>query len=712
MNVTDTDVPDQLLFANWRFDANTGDLFDGDSTTHLEPQVAKLLTYFLCHQDTLISRDELIAEAWENRTVSDDAINRCISILRRILSPDDKNAYIETVVRRGFISHFPPPPIAQARTIQPPRNKNYLIVAAFVVVSLIAIYFVVGKVTDTPVDVPEEPSQGTPKLAVLPFSTTDLDGDSDFFANGIHDDLLTQLAQLQSIQVISRTSVLEYRDTVRNLRDIGRELGVDAILEGGVQRVGDQIRINVQLIDASTDAHLWAQQYDRDLSPANIFEVQTEIARAIAAALHANLTEQDTSQLHTLPTQNMAAYRAYHRAMELRGTWNIADPAYFTALEEAVSLDPTFVRAWAELAGAFSYEYFSREDPDSIQRAEKILERIHELAPDSADYLFAQSYFTYYVLRDYPTAYQLVSHAQQLRPNDVRVAELKSWIQRRLGNYEERLDTLRLIRTLDPRSPGWVSNLAGNLTLSHRYDEAIHEIESSTFQNMRLASLLAFLQVQQHHDFDRWLGALLELQQEYGEAPDPNDVWEAQIAVRDFEAAKESVKAVFADNDFVPGWAHPGFAKAGVLQAITFRFLQDADQLDQLLIQGRSEHDEIRGPDGGFDGHLKHLEMAILSTEAGNSLETERLIRVWQRAAVDDLAEFINLRHWACRALGMAAASTAAVDCIRLGLVEPSLITPFIEPYLPYYDSMRNEPEFVGLVAEIESGEYAIPYKP
>jgi TolB-like protein len=141
-------------------------------------------------------------------------------------------------------------------------------------------------------------------VAVLPFTSAGLADDSEFFASGMHDDLLTQLAQLQSMRVISRTSVYQYRDSDRSLREIGRELGADAILEGGVQRAGDQIHINVQLVDAHSDVHLWAQQYDRKLTPANIFGIQAEIARSIASALDSTLTRTDAAQLHVLPTDN------------------------------------------------------------------------------------------------------------------------------------------------------------------------------------------------------------------------------------------------------------------------------------------------------------------------------------------------------------------------------------------------------------------------
>ncbi len=296
--------------------------------------------------------------------------------------------------------------------------------------------------------------EGPPMLAVLPFASSSLDGDSGFFASGVHDDLLTQLAQLQSIRVISRTSVLEYRDSVRNIREIGKALGADAILEGGIQSAGEQIRINVQLIDARTDEHLWAQTYDRELSPSNIFEVQTDIARAITSAMQATLTAQEVTQLTVIPTENMAAYRTYRRAMEIRDSAGVFDATAFReALEEVVALDPKFTRAWAELAGVLSFLNLGVDNPELLQQAEQALEQIKTLAPKSADYLIARAYYTYYILRNYDQAYQLIKQAQIMQPNDARILLLRSWIERRMGDFEGKIESIRQARILVPRKP-------------------------------------------------------------------------------------------------------------------------------------------------------------------------------------------------------------------------------------------------------------------
>jgi len=208
MNAGDLTGPNVRAFGQWRFDPDTGDLFDGAETVRLEPRVARLLDYFLAHQDTLISRDELMTAVWDDRIVSDHAVNRCISILRQILSPDDRNACIETVVRRGFISHFPPPADSTAvqdtrpDVRQPNDFKQWILGALAVVLALVLFSsFRIGGDSATPA--PGAERVETPMVAVLPFISDGLAGESAFFANGVHDDLLTQLAQLQSLRVIS-----------------------------------------------------------------------------------------------------------------------------------------------------------------------------------------------------------------------------------------------------------------------------------------------------------------------------------------------------------------------------------------------------------------------------------------------------------------------------------------------------------------------------
>ncbi len=226
-------------------------------------------------------------------------------------------------------------------------------------------------------------------IAVLPFESRSTDPENELFADGIHDDLLTRLANISALKVISRTSVMEYRDTTKKLRQIAEELGVGTILEGAVQRVGDNVRINAQLIDAETDKHLWAKTYDRQLSVQNIFAIQSEISEEITAALEATLTTEEHSRLAKVPTENMAAYSLY-----MQGRANLYERRLETLLEareqfeQATQLDPNYAEAYAGLADAVlllfnNHQTIPREEALSV--AQIALDKALSINPDLAD---------------------------------------------------------------------------------------------------------------------------------------------------------------------------------------------------------------------------------------------------------------------------------------------------------------------------------------
>ncbi len=202
---------------------------------------------------------------------------------------------------------------------------------------------------DTPV---ASSGDGTPIVAVLPFKAIGSD-DGGFLASGLHDDLLTRLAKLDAFRVISRTSMMEYAETTKNMRQVGEELGAGYILEGGVQAMGERVRINAQLIDAPIDEHIWAETYDRELTAANLFDVQAELATAIADQLKIALSDADREIIDEIPTRNTAAYNAYLRGLDLRDStgFSQSDLRVVTeAFKEAARLDPDFALAWAMLS--------------------------------------------------------------------------------------------------------------------------------------------------------------------------------------------------------------------------------------------------------------------------------------------------------------------------------------------------------------------------
>jgi len=223
------------------------------------------------------------------------------------------------------------------------------------------------------------------------------------------------------------------------------------------------------------------------------------------------------------------------------------------------------------------------------------------------------------------------------------------------------------------------------------------------FQNFRLSILNSTLELRGHQDPGRWLAALTALEEEFENIADPLDLWDAHIAKRDYAAAEKLYSSASTANRIGNHWLTAERWGVDIYQIINYWFLQANDQLDPLLIQGRLKLDERRNSDDDFLIDIQYpLLMAFLSAAEGNTQETEHLIRAWRHAASEDMAELALHIHYSCRALGMAAATTAAVQCIRTSLLEPSLVMPFMEPYLPYYDSIREHPEFVSLLAEIQ----------
>ena len=235
-------------------------------------------------------------------------------------------------------------------------------------------------------------------IAVLPFANRSADSGDVYFTDGIHDDLLTQLSRIEAFSVISRTSVMEYRDTTKNLSEIARELGVANVMEGSVQRAGDRVRINVQLIDANTDEHLWAEIYDRELTTGNLFDIQSEIAQAIATALEATLTDFELASVNNVPTENVAAYDLFLQAR--RYALSETSNGYKTAIElfnESLLLDPGFKLAWIALARAHMTNYWVYEGNQSHRDlALEAIERARSIDAEFAELYMAEGFYWYW----------------------------------------------------------------------------------------------------------------------------------------------------------------------------------------------------------------------------------------------------------------------------------------------------------------------------
>ncbi len=294
-------------------------------------------------------------------------------------------------------------------------------------------------------------------IAVLPFSNqSSAEENAEFFASGIHSELLTQLAKIASLKVISRTSVLDYLDTRKNIREIAEELGVATVLEGSVQRAGDSVRINVLLVDAVTDEHLWAESYDRELTVESIFAIQREMASSVADALQATLTSEEVARLSEVPTQNRRAYDFYLSGNDYFGR-TLDQSAYELALqqyERAVEEDSEFALAYAQMAKTHIRLYWLGYDRSELRRrsAEQASLTALELAPNLPEAHLARGYYFYHGYRDYEKALEEFDIAGAGMPGDSELLEAQAYVQRRLGLWQQSEATLDRAIGLDPRN--------------------------------------------------------------------------------------------------------------------------------------------------------------------------------------------------------------------------------------------------------------------
>jgi len=315
-----------------------------------------------------------------------------------------------------------------------------------------------------------------PSLAVLPFDNMSRDPETLPFTDGLHDDLLTQLSKIGSLKVISRTSVQEYRDSPKSIPEIGKELDVGYVLEGGVQRAGDQFRLNVQLIDAESEGHVWAEQYTGELTVAGIFAIQTEIATQIAEALQAQLTADQRENLARVPTQDLEAYEAYRRGMEyIREGY--AEPTIRSAArfaDQAIARDSTLAEAWAlKSVAASSLYWFFYDRSDSITAASLAhARRALELAPDLSYGHWALGAWHYRVMLDYDRALEEIDRALEGMPGEVDLHTLAGSVHRRNGEMEEAIVRYRDAAELDPRQAMAPYSVGETLSLLRRYGEA------------------------------------------------------------------------------------------------------------------------------------------------------------------------------------------------------------------------------------------------
>ncbi len=321
-------------------------------------------------------------------------------------------------------------------------------------------------------------------IAVLPFDNLSADPENAFFAGGVQDEILTDLSRIADLKVISRTSVMSYKDkTSRNLRDLGKELGVTCILEGSVQRADGRVRVNVQLINAQSDAHLWAQTYDRGL--ADVFAIESEIAKSIVDQLRAKLSASEKSAIETPPTRNLIAYDLFVRADALSNdltnqvVFKENAPQAIKLLEDAVAQDPNFTRAFCLLSQIHGQMYWAGFDhtAERLALAKDAAEAALRSAPDDGEAHLAMADYYYHGFRDYQQARRELSAARQTLPNNAQVFAYSGYIERRQGDWLRATQDLQRSVELDPRNFQTIHQLALTFQLQHRYRDQLQTLD-------------------------------------------------------------------------------------------------------------------------------------------------------------------------------------------------------------------------------------------
>jgi TolB-like protein/class 3 adenylate cyclase/Tfp pilus assembly protein PilF len=316
-------------------------------------------------------------------------------------------------------------------------------------------------------------------IAVLPFENLSDQKENAYFADGVQDEILTHLARIADLKTISRISVMQYKSgTPRNLREISQQLGVAHIVEGSVQRSGNRVRVNAQLVDARTNRQLWGQTYDRNLS--DVFAIQSEIAESIADQLQAKLLPGEKTAIERPPTDNIAAFDLYTRGKNLLLTTSFSSSGEANLLQavdllnQAVAHDPSFFQAYCQLAWAHDQLYFLGFDhtPARLALAEAAIRTAFRLRPDAGEVRLARAGNLYRGHLDYDGALAETEIARQSLPNDPRIFELKGYIERRQGRWEESTRNLKRVVDLDPRNVLTLRQIAISYELLRRYAEA------------------------------------------------------------------------------------------------------------------------------------------------------------------------------------------------------------------------------------------------
>jgi TolB-like protein/cytochrome c-type biogenesis protein CcmH/NrfG len=542
-------------------------------------------------------------------------------------------------------------------------------------------------------------------IAVLPFENLSDEKANAYFATGIQDEILTRLAKIGSLKVISRSSTQQYQSKPGNLREIARQLGVANLLEGSVQKAGDAVHVNAQLIRAGTDDHLWAESYDCKLSE-GIFAVEVEVAQKVAEALKAKLSGTEQKAVTDKPTQNAAAYDAYLRGLAIEHT-QYGYEAYQQAARdyvEAVQLDPKFAFAWARLAVLRSFLYFNAVDQNTntAGAVKEAADRAMALAPEAGESWIAQGAYRYRVLRDFAGAVTAYKQAQIRLPNNSYLLQNLAFVQRRLGLWQEAEATFKKALELDPRDFQLLGSLGGEFyTYLRRFDDARaaldRALEISPDSATTRASKAGVFQSE---------GRLDEAARELARIPaDATDdfVVSARVGQAIYEHHFDSAISVI-ERKLKSLPAGQPLDSVTELAVVQLGFCQQWIGRDEDARRSFSRAIEAikPKPDAPVPPDATGTPSTLALAYAGLG-EKAKALEQAQRAVKDYDTDAVN-KPWSLTTLAQIQArfgdSDSAIAALPHLLEVPAGITPADLRFNPFWDPLRKDPRFQKLIAE------------
>jgi TolB-like protein/Flp pilus assembly protein TadD len=570
------------------------------------------------------------------------------------------------------------------------RRNVMMLVVTGVVISACAGFFLLPRASARKID---------KSIAVLPFENLSNDQENAYFADGIQDDILTSLSKIGDLKVISRTSVMQYRGKGNNVREIGKALGVSAILEGSVRRSANRIRVNVQLIDATTDQHIWANDYDRDLT--DVFAIQSDLAQKIAAELQAKLSPTEKAQMTHKPTENGEAYLAYIQAMNLFIPEDVeklkqAEQLYQRALE----LDPNFALAYARLSHLESWIFHS-VDPIAVRRAKArtLADQALKLQPDLPEAHLALGYCYYYGDLDYDRALGEFKIAQSGLPNDAEVYLSLGAIQRRQGKWAESTANFEKAASVNPKDPWVLQNLGINYEALRNYEAA-----DKTFdRGIELAPTSMGLRAMKSKLAIEWKGDLSFAEKMLASLPagfDPEGViTQGRVGLYFYHRKFPEALALLEKlkGDMLHGENGSPSPKA-LLEGICYFFMNDKAKAREAMERARVVLEQQVRENPNDAGH--HAQLGTIFAALGRR---DDAIREGKRAT-ELLPESKDAFDGPAMTIYLAQIYTWTGEANEaLQLVEHSLTTPagITVPLLkldPVWDPVRKDPRFQSLI--------------